>query len=163
MVPMSTPNSAAGMPTGEPKDGDFVAYLAEIERRQLLALPAHSANTPPTIDSSHGPQGAHGGSNDTPLTASQAEALRARLKQGAGASKHMVAAAILGLLGLVMLVQGLLGDGGIVTLMIGAFLMWRASVSLRKAAGASGMSQRDLATRLGNVLREAQNNQGRRN
>jgi hypothetical protein len=161
---MSTPHYTDGMSSGEPKDGDFVAYLAEIERRQLLALPTHAAHTSPTIESNQGPQGANGPASydTTPLSAAQAEALRAKLKQGIGDPKHLVVAAFFGLLGLVLLVQGLLGDGGIVTLMIGAFLLWRAAVSLRKAAGANGMSQRDLATRLVNVLRDAQQNQARR-
>jgi hypothetical protein len=161
---MSTPHYTDGMTSGEPKDGDFVAYLAEIERRQLLALPAHAAHMSPTIETSHGPQGAHGpASYDTaPLNAAQAEALRAKLKQGIGDSKHLVVAAFFGLLGLVMLVQGLLGDGGIVMLLIGGFLLWRAAVALRKAAGANGLSQKDLATRLVNVLRDAQQNQARR-
>jgi hypothetical protein len=158
---MSTPHYTEGMSSGEPKDGDFVAYLAEIERRQLLALPTHAA---PTIESSQGPQGAHGpASYDTaPLNAAQAEALRAKLKQGIGDPKHLVVAAFFGLLGLVLLVQGLLGDGGIVTLLIGAFLLWRAAISLRKAASANGVTQRDLASRLVSVLRDAQQNQARR-
>ncbi len=161
---MSTPHYTDGMTSGEPKDGDFVAYLAEIERRQLLALPAHAAHTSPTIESGHGPQGANGpASYDTaPLKAAQAEAVRAKLKQSIGDSKHLVVAAFFGLLGLVLLVQGLLGDGGIVTLLIGGFLLWRAAVSLRKAASASGSSQGDLANRLVSVLRDAQQSQARR-
>lgn len=161
---MSTPHYTDGMPSGEPKDGDFVAYLAEIERRQLLALPAHAAHTSPTIESGNGPQGANGPASydKAPLSSAQAEAVRAKLKQGLGDHKHLGAAAFFGLVGLVLVVQGLLGDGGIVMLLIGGFLLWRAAISLRQAAGASGMSQRDLATRLANGLRDAQQDPARR-
>jgi hypothetical protein len=62
----------------------------------------------------------------------------------------------MGLFGLFFTVQGLLADGGIVALLIGAFLLWRAWVAVRKALGAASPTQRDLAARLIDTLRQAQ-------
>ena len=149
---MSAPASPAGLPTGEPKDGDFVAYLAQIERRQLAALKQSHAPAPASLAA---PQGAAAHGADMPLTAAQAEAVRARLRQSTGDARQMLAAAAFALIGLFFIAQALLGDAGVVGLLIGGFFWWRAAVAARKLVGASP-SSRDLATRLVDTLRAAQ-------
>jgi hypothetical protein len=160
---MSAPTSPAGLPAGEPKDGDFVAYLAQIEQRQLAALKhGHAlhasphtsphASQPASLTTS---QGAAPDTADAPLTTAQAEAVRARLKQSAGDARQMLAAAAFALFGLFFIAQALLGEAGLVGLLIGGFLWWRAAVAARKLVGASP-SSRDLATRLADTLRNAQ-------
>lgn len=156
---MSAPTSPAGLPAGEPKDGDFVAYLAQIERRQLAALKhghvLHTSPHPSQPASLSAAQGAAPHTAAAPLTAAQAEAVRARLKQSAGDARHMLAAAAFALFGLFFIAQALLGDAGLFGLLIGGFLWWRAAVAARKLVGASP-SSRDLATRLADTLRNAQ-------
>jgi len=144
------------MPGGEPKDGDFVAYLAEIERRQLAALPAPGVQTAPTLTSTHTPRIGHGANAEEPssLCATEAEQLRARLRQESSGIRSLVGAAFLALFGIFFFVQGALGEGGIIALLIGAFLLWRAAVALRKAASGSAV-KREQAARMVDVLRES--------
>jgi hypothetical protein len=162
---MNPSSSNIGVPAGEPKDGDFVAYLAAIEKRQLAMLaaqPAHAAHTPPALSGPHSPHSdSHASAQPgaTPLTAAQAEALRARLKS-AGDAGLPIGAALMALIGLVFTVQGLLTDGGIVLLLIGLFLLWRAAVAFKRLAGR--ISRNDLAARLTDTLRAAQSQQRRR-
>jgi hypothetical protein len=155
---MRTPSSDIGVPIGEPKDGDFVAYLAQIERRQLAALATPPAHTPPSLTGPHTPQRTHAPQDEgpAPLSATEAEQLRARLQQDAGQLKRLVVPALLGLFGVFLLIQGLVGDAGIVALLIGTFLLWRAAAAVRKATAPGGRVQRDLAARLIGTLREAQ-------
>jgi hypothetical protein len=151
-------SSDIGIPVGEPKDGDFVAYLAQIEQRQLAALPTRPAHVPHGLTTPHSPR-AEDKENWTeraPLSASEAERVRQQLTLDAGQRKGLVAAAFLALFGLIFTVQGLVGDGGIIALLIGAFLLWRAWAALRKALRAMSTAQRDLATRLVDSLRQAQ-------
>jgi hypothetical protein len=155
---MRTPSTDIGIPAGEPKDGDFVAYLAQIEKRQLAALPTRTAHVPPALTSPHSPR-AEDKENWTeraPLSAAEADRVREQLRRDAGLRKDLVAAAFMALFGLFFAVLGLLGDGGIVALLIGAFLLWRAWLAVRKAKGAMSSAQRDLAARLVDSLRQAQ-------
>lgn len=154
---MNPPHASAAPPAGEPKDGDFVAYLAQIEKRQLEALRrAGAQHVPPAIDGPRLPQSPQPAPADSPMTSAQADALRAQLKAGAGDARQMLAAAVFALLGLFFIVQALLSDAGIVGLLIGGFLWWRAAVAVRRlTAGAAGPS-RDLAARLVDTLRAAQ-------
>lgn len=147
-----------GIPAGEPKDGDFVAYLAQIEKRQLAALPVRSAHAPPALTNPHTPRA---DDRDTwadraPLSASEAERVRQQLKLDGGQRKGLVAAAFMALFGLFFTVQGLVGDGGMIALLIGVFLLWRAWASLRTALNGMSTAQRDLAARLVDSLRQAQ-------
>lgn len=147
-----------GTPFGEPKDGDFVAYLAQIEQRQLAALPVRSAHAPPALTTPHTPR-AEDKENWTeraPLSASEAERVRQQLRLDAGQRKGLVAAAFMALFGLFFTVQALIGDGGMVALLIGVFLLWRAWASVRKALRTLSTAQRDLAARLVDSLRQAQ-------
>jgi hypothetical protein len=155
---MQATHSPVGVPVGEPKDGDFVAYLAQIEKRQLAALPARAAHTPPTLTGPHTPstESQEDWTERAPLGAADAERLRQQLALDSGQRKGLVGAAFMGLFGLFFTVQGLLADGGVVALLIGAFLLWRAWIAVRKALGAGSTSQRDLAARLVETLRQAQ-------
>ena len=155
---MRATHSPVGVPVGEPNDGDFVAYLAQIEKRQLAALPARAAQTPPTLTGPHTPstESQEDWTERAPLGAADAERLRQQLALDSHQRKGLVGAAIMGLFGLFFTVQGLLADGGIVALLIGAFLLWRAWSAVRKALGAASTSQRDLAARLVETLHQAQ-------
>jgi hypothetical protein len=147
-----------GIPVGEPKDGDFVAYLAQIEKRQLAALPTRAAHTPPSLNGPHTPstESQDDWTERAPLGAAEAERLRQQLALDSRQRKGLIGAAFMGLFGLFFTVQGLLADGGIVALLIGAFLLWRAWIAVRRALGAASTAQRDLAARLIDTLRQAQ-------
>ena len=155
---MRTSSNDIGIPAGEPKDGDFVAYLAQIEKRQLAALPVRSAHAPPALTSAQTPRtdDRQHWADRTPLSASEAERVRQPLKSDSGDGKGLVAAALMGLFGLIFTVQGLVGDGGLIAVLIGVFLLWRAWVSLRTSLRAMSPAQRDLAARLADSLRQSQ-------
>jgi hypothetical protein len=130
---------APSQPAAEPKNGDFVAYIAELERRQMAAMqPPLAPASPKGVDSA-------------PLTAEQAQALRARAPE----PKAFVGAALLALFGLFLLLQGLLSDGGPIAALVGAFLLWRAWVALRKLLSSAAVPP-DAAARLAGLLRNAQ-------
>jgi len=147
-----------GVPVGEPKDGDFVAYLAQIEKRQLASLPSRSAHSPPALTGPHTPSTAdrEDWAERAPLSATEAERVRQQLALDAGQRKAAVGAVFMGLFGLFFAVMGLAGDGGIVALLISAFLLWRAWTALRKVLASMSGAQRDLAARLVDTLRQAQ-------
>jgi hypothetical protein len=155
---MRTPNADIGVPTGEPKDGDFVAYLAQIEQRQLAALSHATLHAPPALSGPHTPttESKEHWTGRAPLSPGEAARLQQQLKLDAGQRKGLVGAALLALFGLFFAVQGLLGDGGIVAFLIGAFLLWRAWAAVRKAMSRASSAQRDLAARLVESLRQAQ-------
>lgn len=133
-----------GQPAAEPKNGDFVAYIAEIERRQVAAAHA-GAHAAPAASK----EAAH-----APLADAQAEALRARLRMQAPDPKAFVGTALLALFGLFLLLQGLLSDGGPIAVLVGAFLLWRAWVALRRALSSAAVPP-DAAGRLVGLLRNA--------
>jgi hypothetical protein len=97
------------LPADEPKDGDFVAYLEELERQQLAHLPSAAQAAP---------EGAAKGAAPT---------TRRAPKQWPPA---LVGTLVLGAIGLFFLMLGLAGDGGWIALAIGAFLLWRAAKAL---------------------------------
>lgn len=140
------------LPAAEPKNGDFVAYIAEIERRQMESVKLHGgAQLPARTAPAPSPAPTSG---SKPLTAAQAEALRARLRSSGDGAKAFLGAALLGLFGLFFAVQGLLGDGGLIATVIAALLLWRAWVAGRKAFSTSLPA--DQATRIVAALRDAQ-------
>jgi hypothetical protein len=155
---MQNSHNQVGVPVGEPKDGDFVAYLAQIEKRQLAALPARAAHTPPSLNGPHTPstESQEDWTERAPLGAVDAERLRQQLARDSGQLRRLIGAALMGLFGLFFTVQGLLADGGFVAFLIGAFLLWRAWAAVRKTLGTASTAQRDLAARLVDTLRQAQ-------
>jgi hypothetical protein len=153
--------SDVGIPVGEPKDGDYVAYLAQIEKRQLAALLTRPAHPQPALAGPHGPAAAEttdGERGRAPLSATEAERLRQQLRSTGSAPRGVVGAAVLALFGLFFATLGLVGDGGIVALLIGVFLLWRAWATVRKSLSPSPSAQRDLAARLVDTLRQGQRN-----
>jgi len=103
------------LPTTEPKDGDFVAYLAEIERQQMAQLPSHAL--------------AAFSRAEHPATPSVPRDVAKTLPP------NLIGSVVLGVVGLFFLLLGLVGGGGMISVAIGAFLVWRAaktaSVQLR--------------------------------
>jgi hypothetical protein len=124
------------LPVGEPKDGDFVAYVAEIERQQMARLPTNA------------------------LTALNGAHKRAALTQAAAAAPreirtlpaNLVGNIVLGVVGLFFLLLGLVGDGGVIAAGIGAFLIWRAAKSVSAELGGT---RHDVRERLAQTLNAA--------
>lgn len=122
-----------GHPAAEPAHGDFVAYLAQIEKRQLEAIRIASPSLATAVDD------ARVGTDNapTPLNRQQAIALLDTLKrqaaQGAKANPRLISAIIPAFVGLVFLLSALAGDAGVFGIGIGVFLFWIASKQLREA------------------------------
>lgn len=131
----------------EPKDGDFVAYLAQIEHRQVRTLQAAPAHAPPGLGAPAQP-----GARSGPLDRTQAEALIEALRQKAtratGLSpQQFLGALVLAFGGLVFILAGLSARDGAVPIVIGAFLCFLAWRRLRRLM-AGGSATGDLAERL---------------
>jgi hypothetical protein len=127
---MNTPDQA-------PKDGDFVAYIEELERRQLLA-------PPPIV---HHPTGAQTSKTPTVPVATGA--------QNAETVATAIKAFPVGLIaiGLVLVIAGALFDGGLLLVALGIFLLWQAVrtvIRSARAAAATGKSQ--AAQQIASVL-----------
>lgn len=107
----------------EPAGGNYVAYLDELERRQLAHLAAAQPRLADALTSAPADRGR--GTRGKPLTAAERDALLVRLdaarrtvgKLGTG---QIVAAAI----GLMLLLTTLVGEGNVLTLLIGIALLW---------------------------------------
>lgn len=104
------------LPADEPKDGDFVAYLAQIEREQLAHLPSAAPAAPADA-------------RQAPAPARPASSQKAAITLPA----LLVGSIVLGAIGLFLLLFGLAGNGGWIAAAIGAFLLWRAAKSLSSA------------------------------
>jgi Flp pilus assembly protein TadB len=136
-------------PYDEPKNGDYVAYLAELERRQLSALGGEGNQAPAAaIDKaargqgsrtpSAGEQSATGGA----LTREQAQQLLQRLGVARDAAAHVdVSALVPGIIGLVMVLIGITLEGAWFFLLIGAFLIYQMIRSLRRRAAKTTAAQ----------------------
>jgi hypothetical protein len=136
-------------PYGEPKNGDFVAYIREIEQRQLAAMQRpHAPMTPAQVDAG---RGASGGERKA-LTPEEAKQLVEKLR-ATGRSFSTVDMLRL-VFGFVLLVTGLFGDGGLLAIAIAAALLWspvrRIAALLRGAGTSTPKSPQDaLATVFG--------------
>jgi hypothetical protein len=119
----------AGRAPGEPPDGDFVAYLEDIERRQLDSLARPHALAHPS------PQGGVQGAGK-PLSRDEARALVERLRAARTFFPLPGGALLMLAVGALALANALFGDGGIVALAIGVALLWGAI--RRLIAGARG-------------------------
>jgi hypothetical protein len=119
----------AGRAPGEPPDGDFVAYLEDIERRQLDSLARPHALAHPS------PQGGVQGAGK-PLSRDEARALIERLRAARTFFPLPGGALLMLAVGALALANALFGDGGIVALAIGVALLWGAI--RRLIAGARG-------------------------
>lgn len=120
----------AGRAPGEPPDGDFVAYLEDIERRQLDSLARPHALAHPS------PQGGVQGAGK-PLSRDEARALIERLRAARTFFPLPGGALLMLAVGALALANALFGDGGIVALAIGMALLWGAIRRLIAAARGS--------------------------
>ncbi|HUL66456.1 MAG TPA: hypothetical protein VLW55_17795 [Burkholderiaceae bacterium] len=104
-----------------PKDGDFVAYIEELERRQL-----HANQTP-----AHAPTGA-----DTAQRLPAAVSAENTTSIPSAATVAAIKTAPLGLaaIGLVLIVAGILLQGGVFLIAMGIFLLWQAARPIIRAA-----------------------------
>lgn len=98
------------LPAAEPKDGDFVAYLAEIERQQMAQLPAHALAAFTSAEQAKSPVASGAAAKALPAT--------------------LIGNFVLGMVGLFFVLLGLGGGGGMIATAIGAFLIWRAAKSI---------------------------------
>lgn len=116
----------------EPKDGDYVAYVAELERRQLTALNAAPAPTSATA----GPPAPaiRPPAPPRPLFAKTATPL---LLGGMGALFLLAAAVI---------------EGGLLPALVGAFLLWQAWQRLTRPGADSGEPKSEAARRVAALL-----------
>jgi hypothetical protein len=116
----------------EPPNGDFVAYLEDIERRQMLAMSrAHRMPlvAPGTTGKRRSVQA------PTPVPGEQSSAAGAApspLSLPVGASPATFVGALgLALIGLIFLLSGLTGETSTVLAIVGAVLLWQAWKRLR--------------------------------
>jgi hypothetical protein len=126
---MNTPDQA-------PKDGDFVAYLAELERRQMqanrtaaAAAPAQgalSAKAGAVMTRPVSPSGASGSANTVSLPAAISPERAAEIVRSLPVGLVIV--------GLVLLVAGLTVDGGGFLVLIGVLMLAQAVRAVLKAA-----------------------------
>jgi hypothetical protein len=101
----------------EPRNGDFVAFLDELQRESAARLAAGHVVLPPSFDSAH-----EKAATVPVLTRAQAEALRARL--AAGGNREILPALLLAV-GLIVFFGGFIAHGGFASLVIGvALIAW---------------------------------------
>jgi hypothetical protein len=110
----------------EPPDGDFVAYLEAIERRQLAALRLQHTLPSPGATMAGGVQEPN--AEQPALSRAEAEAQRRRLQQPttsrSAAHAALPAAIVVALIvGAVLLFSGLFSDGGPFLFVIGVALL----------------------------------------
>jgi hypothetical protein len=125
-------------PDQGPKDGDFVAYLAELERRQL----------PPSQPT--GPTGAHPlTAKPTPILPIAKPVAMAVANAGAIAKSFPVGLVVIAL---VLVIAGALFDGGIFLIVIGVFLLWQAARVMIRNARAAAPNRSQAAQQVANLL-----------
>lgn len=129
---MNTPDQA-------PKNGDFVAYLEELERRHLP--PSH-----PT-----GPTGAHPGA---PKITAAVPVSTSSTAAAAAAAATIATSIPVGLvvIGLVLVIAGALFDGGIFVILIGVFLLWQAARAMVRRSRELGPAKSQAAQQIANLL-----------
>src|SRR5215471_8329671 len=104
-----------------PKDGDFVAYLEQLERRQLRA------NQPPA----HAPaDGETAPRMPVALTAENTTPAPSAATAAAIKTAPLGLAAI----GLALIIAGILLQGGVFLIAMGIFLLWQAARPIIRAA-----------------------------
>lgn len=114
-----------GHPAAEPANGDFVAYLAQIEKRQLQAIRSGAPTPGAVLDEAR--------DRLEDATAPLIETLKQQVTQGVKANPRLINAIIPAFVGLIFLLSGLVGDAGIFGIGIGIFLFWIASKQWREA------------------------------
>src|SRR5215467_9532509 len=106
-----------------PKDGDFVAYVEELERRQLRAnkTPAHA---PADGDAASAPR----------VPTAVITEKSATVPSAATAAAIKTAPLGLAAIGLVLIIAGILLQGGVFLIAMGIFLLWQAARPIIRAA-----------------------------
>lgn len=116
----------------EPPHGDFVAYIERIEREQLArALQPHRLQhltAGGAVASEHG-----AGNKPHALSAAEAQRVPAP-STGRRNSTAPVGATIGVIIGAALVAFGLLAEGGIVLVVLGAVLLWHSLRKLRRRA-----------------------------
>lgn len=136
-----------GLIGGEPRDGDFVAYLEQIERQQAQALARSTgaaAARPAAAPGSVSPGAPETAPSSKDPAQALIESLKAQSSRGGLNPGDLIGALVLGFIGLVFLLIGLSSGAGIFAIAIAGVLFWQAWRRLRQLFGATG----DLATRL---------------
>ncbi|MFN9210603.1 MAG: hypothetical protein ACK6DI_06830 [Betaproteobacteria bacterium] len=116
---------------GEPAGGDFVAFLEQLQKRQLHALAApHRPVAPANVKKS----GA-GGELHKPLTQGEADALLRRLEAEDAAKRKLpgLFALLMAAIGVVALAFGAIDGFNLVFIVVGAWLRLRAGRSVVRA------------------------------
>jgi hypothetical protein len=116
----------------EPPNGDFVAYVEKIEREQLArAMQPHKL--PHLSTSGKVVTEASTGENPRALSANEAQrvlqSLRAQAKSGAAPTGAMIGV----VLGAGLVAFGLMAEGGLVLVLLGAVLLWHNLRRLHRA------------------------------
>jgi Flp pilus assembly protein TadB len=128
----------------EPPRGDFVAYVEKIEREQLArALQPHRLAHPADDGKAASPPAQRDGARG--LSPTEAQRVLQRLRGQAGPARP-VGATIGVVVGAALVAFGLLAEGGMVLVLLGAALLWhnlRKLERARRAAQASPAQQVD--------------------
>jgi len=131
---MNTPDQA-------PKNGDFVAYIAELERRQVRPGAA-TVPQPGAASPWHKP---------TPITAATNVPNAASVPAVAAALKAIPVG--LAAVGVVLLIAGVMFNGGIFLVALGLVLLWQAGrAALRSARAADDANKSQAAQQVAALL-----------
>ena len=141
--------------TQEPRDGDFVAYIDQLQRESAARICAQSQVGMIETAALDRPQRAAPGAAPTPtphppvrfesaatgynhgfpaLDAREAQELLARLARSRPAT-HFVSGAVAAAVGALLLLYSLIGSGGVLPLLIAIGLLWWAVPRVRTASG----------------------------
>jgi hypothetical protein len=154
--------------TQEPRDGDFVAYIDQLQRESAARI--HAQSQVGMIETAaHGmPQSAAPGAAPRPmphpaariqsaatgsnhglpaLDAREAQELLARLARSRPAT-HFVSGAVAAAVGALLLLYSLIGSGGVLPLLIAIGLLWWAVPRMRRASGDISAAGRQHARRI---------------
>ena len=125
----------------EPPHGDFVAYVEQIEREQLArALQPH--RLPHLATGSKAISDAAADAGTRSLSAAEAQRVLQQLKaQGSDGAAPSRGAMIGAFIGAALIAFGLLAEGGIPLVILGAVLLWHNLRKLRRPAGAASPTQ----------------------
>jgi hypothetical protein len=128
-------------PDQGPKDGDFVAYIEQLERRQMR--PGTAAAPQPSVASPlHKPM---------QTTAATSLPNAASLPAVATALKALPVG--LAAVGLVLLIAGAMFNGGIFLIALGLVLLWQAGrAALRSARAATDLGKSQAAQQVAALL-----------
>ena len=118
----------------EPPNGDFVAYVEKIEREQLArAMQPHKLAQLPEGGKTSTASSAGGGARALSATDAQRvlQMLKAPGRNGAAAPLGKMIGVVIGA---ALIAFGLMAEGGIVLVLLGAVLLWHNLRKLRSAA-----------------------------